>query len=114
LNFNVIGSYENKPIVLDDTCYFIPFETEEEARKVCDLLNSEIGREFFESYIFWDAKRPITVEILRRLNITKLEKFIERTTQKNWEEAFRSMQKDYENQPTDVCIQNSFDFDESR
>lgn len=75
LNFNVVGSYENKPIVLDDTCYFLPFETEDQARKVCDMLNSQTGREFFESYIFWDAKRPITVEILQKLNIAKLEKF---------------------------------------
>lgn len=110
LNFCVVGSYENKPIVLDDTCYFIPFKTENEARKICDLLNSETGREFFESYIFWDAKRPITVEILQKLDIAKLEKFIKKTKQQSWEEAFRSMQKDYENELTEVCIQNSFDF----
>ncbi|MCY7374348.1 MAG: hypothetical protein LH472_00020, partial [Pyrinomonadaceae bacterium] len=75
LKFNVVGSYENKPIVLDDTCYFIPCETESEARKTCLLLNSQTGREFFEAFIFWDAKRPITVEILQKLNISKLEKF---------------------------------------
>jgi methylase of polypeptide subunit release factors len=72
LNFSVIGSHENKPIVLDDTCYFIPFESESEAYKICKLLNSDIGREFFETYIFWDAKRPITVDILQRLNLTKI------------------------------------------
>ena len=75
LKFNVVGSYENKPIVLDDTCYFLPFETEAEANKVCDLLNSKAGQEFLESFIFWDAKRPITTEILQKLNIGKLEKF---------------------------------------
>jgi len=75
LEFNVVGSYENKPIVLDDTCYFLPCESEKEADKICSLLNSKAGREFFEAFIFWDAKRPITVEILQKLNIEKLEKF---------------------------------------
>jgi hypothetical protein len=72
LNFSVVGSHENKPIVLDDTCYFIPFETEEETTQICNLLNSEMGREFFESYIFWDAKRPITVDVLQKLNLSKI------------------------------------------
>lgn len=74
LEFNVVGSYENKPILLDDTCYFIPCQSKNEAEIICDSLNSNLGREFFESYIFWDAKRPITTEILQRLNIGKLSK----------------------------------------
>lgn len=72
LQFNVVGSCENKPILLDDTCYFIPCKSKDEAEKICSLLNSDFGREFFESYIFWDAKRPITTEILQKLNIDKL------------------------------------------
>lgn len=72
LEFNVIGSYEIKPILLDDTCYFIPFETEEKANEICGLLNSKAGQEFFESFIFWDAKRPITVDILQKLSISKI------------------------------------------
>ncbi|MDQ3801764.1 MAG: SAM-dependent methyltransferase [Acidobacteriota bacterium] len=110
LKFNVIGSYEKKPIVLDDTCYFIPFENEKDARKICDLLNSEIGREFFEAYIFWDAKRPITVEILQKLNIAKLCKFVETATRQGRDEAFQSIKRDYENELTKTDIQNSFDF----
>ncbi len=74
IDFKVVGSYENKPIVLDDTCYFIPCKTEKEAKKICSLLNSNIGKEFFEAYIFWDAKRPITVDLLKKINISKLEK----------------------------------------
>ena len=72
LEFNVIGSFENKSIVLDDTCYFLPFETEDEAHKTCNLLNSTAAQEFFKSFIFWDAKRPITADILQKLDITKL------------------------------------------
>lgn len=74
IQFRVIGSYENKPIVLDDTCYFIPCISESEANKYCSLLNSKIAREFLEAYIFLDAKRPITVDVLQKLNLSKLEK----------------------------------------
>jgi hypothetical protein len=59
--------------VLDDTCYFLSFETKEEAEHIADLLNSQTTKEFLESFIFWDAKRPITVDILQRLNLTALE-----------------------------------------
>lgn len=78
IDFNVVGNYENKPIVLDDTCYFIPCQTKKEAEKICKLLNSKIGKEFFEAYIFWDAKRPITIDLLKKLNISKLDKELQK------------------------------------
>lgn len=59
--------------MLDDTCYFLPFQTKEEAERVADLLNSQTAKESLESFIFWDAKRPITVDILQRLNLAALE-----------------------------------------
>ncbi len=110
LEFNVIGSYENKPIVLDDTCYFIPFETEIEAEKVCKLLNSKAGREFFESFIFWDAKRPITVDILQKLDITKLEKYGETKARDGWNKALAELKIDQE-EIVGIDFQNSFDFE---
>ena len=72
LNFVVVGPYENKPTVLDDTCYFIPCQTKDEARFVAGLLNSDPAQQFFSSIIFWDAKRPITIKILRRLDLMAL------------------------------------------
>lgn len=111
LNFNVVGSYQNKPIILDDTCYFIPFKTESEAVKVCNLLNSDIGREFFESYIFWDAKRPITVEILQKLNIEKIEKFNQSELVDGLGEVIQEMKTSYEYEKRKVVAQSSFDFD---
>jgi hypothetical protein len=72
IDFKVVGSYENKSVVLDDTCYFIPCKSELEANKICSLLNSEISKEFFGAYIFWDAKRPITVDVLQKIDISKL------------------------------------------
>jgi hypothetical protein len=73
LSFHIVGNDDGKPTVLDDTCYFLSFETKEEAEHIADLLNSQTTKEFLESFIFWDAKRPITVDILQRLNLTALE-----------------------------------------
>lgn len=71
-SFKVIGSLENKPIVVDDTCYFIPCENEDEANFFCAILNSEIAKRFIKSLVFFDAKRPITIDILRRIDLKKI------------------------------------------
>jgi len=72
LEFCVIAPYQGKPVVLDDTVYQLSCETETEARLLVDLLTSEQATDFLGAFIFWDAKRPITVEILRRLDILAL------------------------------------------
>ena len=63
---------DGKPVLLDDTCYFLPFEDEQEARVVAAILNSHECREFLAALTFTDSKRPITVELLQRLNIRAL------------------------------------------
>jgi len=73
LCFKVVGPHSGKPVMLDDTSYFVPCKTKAEAERIASLLNSRVAREFFEAYIFWDAKRPVTMEILRRLDISALE-----------------------------------------
>jgi hypothetical protein len=70
--FVVIGPVDNKPVLFDDTCYFVPFADESEARVVAEILNSRECAEFLESLTFTDSKRPITVELLQRLNICTL------------------------------------------
>lgn len=72
LEFVAIGPQDHKPVVFDDTCYFLAAENEAEATLLADLLNSEPTREFFATFIFWDAKRPITATILNRLDIWAL------------------------------------------
>jgi hypothetical protein len=72
LEFRVVGPYEGKPVVLDDTCYFVGCGSEPEARFVCSLLSSKPAKEFYASYVFWDAKRPITTDLLRRLDLWRL------------------------------------------
>ncbi|GAC1569477.1 MAG: class I SAM-dependent methyltransferase [Polyangiales bacterium] len=72
LVFYVIGPHEGKPVVLDDTVYFLPCDTRDEAEGLRALLHSESAQTFYRSYIFWDAKRPITAEILQRLDLQRL------------------------------------------
>jgi len=72
LDFTVLGPYEGKPVVLDDTCYFIACRTKKEAFFIAELLNSDIAKDFFSAFIFWDEKRPITVNILKKLDLLTL------------------------------------------
>lgn len=72
LQFTAVGRFEGKPIVLDDTANFIPCRTKREAEALQRLLNSEVCREFYSAFIFWDSKRPITVDVLQRLNLLAL------------------------------------------
>jgi hypothetical protein len=72
LGFAKVGPFEGKPVVFDDTSYFLPCSSRKEADLLCALLNSDTASEFYSSLIFWDAKRPITVGVLSQLNIPAL------------------------------------------
>jgi len=72
LQFTAVGRHAGKPVVLDDTCYFVTCGSREEAQFVASMLNSAPAREFFSATIFWDSKRPITIETLQRLDLSKL------------------------------------------
>ena len=72
LHFVKIGPVNGKPVIFDDTIYFLPCWSEEEASFVQGLLRSREVEAFFDSMIDWDEKRPITAEILKRLSIQKL------------------------------------------
>lgn len=72
LEFSVVGPYQGKPVVFDDTCYFLPFDTPDQARLVESMLRSTTAMDFLLSLIFWDAKRPITADVLKRLDLARL------------------------------------------
>ena len=77
LSFHVICPYEGKPVMLDDTCYFLSFDSFEEAKYVADLFNSPTAQMFLSSLVFWDMKRPVTVDLLNSLDIPTLELFLQ-------------------------------------
>lgn len=70
--FTLLGPIDGKPVVLDDTCYFLPFASEEEATTARDALRSAVAQDFFAARIFWDAKRPVNKAILQQLDLSAL------------------------------------------
>jgi len=72
LNFAAVGPAAGKPCVLDDTSYFLPCDSQEQVECLSALLNSPVAQSFYNAFVFWDSKRPITAEILRRLNLELL------------------------------------------
>ena len=63
-----------KEIMLDDTCYFLSFDNEEEAMMVAIILNSELTKNFLLSIVNIDSKRPYTKKILSRINLRMISK----------------------------------------
>jgi len=74
LDFRTVGRWQGKPIVLDDTSYFVACKSKSEATLVSNLLNSNAARAFYSAFVFWDAKRPVTVAVLRLLDLRALAK----------------------------------------
>lgn len=72
LRFHAIGPIDGKPVVFDDASAFLSLESQVQAEQAARLFNSIPAREFWESLVFWDAKRPITIELLRTLSLQKL------------------------------------------
>lgn len=72
LAFVTVGPVRGKPVVLDDTSYFLPCQTRTQAEYLSSLLNSSVAQSFFQAFVFWDAKRPITADLLRRLDLRRL------------------------------------------
>jgi len=87
LEFEILGPVDRKPVVLDDTVYFLPCETADQAELVGGLLASEPAREFYRAFIFWDNKRPITREVLARLDLLALARELGRGEE--YERVFR-------------------------
>ncbi len=72
--FTIVKPSANKPILLDDTCYFIGFDNFIEAAITAYLLNTSIVQSFIKSIAFRDAKRMITKELLMRINLNEVVK----------------------------------------
>ena len=85
-SFTIIGLYRGKPVVLDDTCYFLGFEKEQSARFVCQLLSSDDAKQFIDSLVFRDDKRPMTASLLNRINFEALAKMMK--THDQYQEVF--------------------------
>lgn len=72
LEFVKVPPLEGRPVVLDDTCYFFSCQSERECHVLHDLVQSEPARGFLSALVFWDAKRPITAQVLNLLDFKAL------------------------------------------
>lgn len=68
----VLPDNNGKPLMLDDTCYFIGFDNLKFARIAHFLLNHEHTQKFLNSITFSDSKRPITKDVLMRIDLNSL------------------------------------------
>jgi hypothetical protein len=72
ISFVIVPPCNERPVMVDDTCYLIPCQSRDEAELLFDLLSSDAALEFINSLVFTDAKRPITIDVLRRLSLVEL------------------------------------------
>ncbi|MDF1865713.1 MAG: hypothetical protein P1U70_12825 [Saprospiraceae bacterium] len=70
-HFTLISPDDTKPIMLDDTCYFIGFDNLKMAQIAHFLVNSDLVQKFLKSIIFSDAKRAINKDTLMRIDFSK-------------------------------------------
>ena len=79
-HFCLVKPQGGKSVMLDDTCYFIGFDTLEQAEYVWKLLNTDIVADFLKSISFKDSKRMITKDILMRIDLIKVAQLRGETT----------------------------------
>ncbi len=77
-HFTLILPQNEKPVMLDDTCYLIGFDKIEFAVYSLILLNSETAVKFLQSVTFADAKRTFTKDVLMRIDLLELASTIDK------------------------------------
>ena len=70
--FSLISPFDNRPVMLDDTSYYLSFDDYNEAIFTWILLNSQQVKNFLLSISFLESKRPFNKGILMRIKIQKL------------------------------------------
>ena len=85
--FRAIGPTEGRPVMLDDTSYFVPCRSPEQAVLLSGLLNDPACLELIRSIIFIDSKRPVTKKLLQRIDLLALLKRSDRCSLLNRSEA---------------------------
>ncbi len=93
ISFVVVPPCDERPVMVDDTCYFIPCQSREEAELLFELLSSTAAKEFLSSLVFADSKRPITTDVLRRLSFVELARDLGRLDELQWLVRSKSVSK---------------------
>ncbi|HNX43201.1 MAG TPA: SAM-dependent methyltransferase [Bacteroidales bacterium] len=91
-HFTLVLPQNGRPVMLDDTCYFIGFDKIEFAVYTILLLNYYKTEEFLKSITFSDAKRVFTKDVLMRLDLLSISRSI---PQKEIEEQIDHLNEKY-------------------
>ncbi len=75
-HFTLVLPQNEKPVMLDDTCYLIGFDKIDFAVYSLILLNSKKAMQFLKSITFADAKRTFTKDVLMRIDLLEMTKTI--------------------------------------
>ena len=98
--FSVLYSDDGKPVMTDDTSYFICFDKFDTAYIAMLILNSEKVQKFLTNLVFLDDKRPYTKKILGRIDFSKIVKVLTinelSETEKNLKLSMRVNNKMYD------------------
>lgn len=69
IKFKIVGPVNGKPVMFDDTVYFIGFDCREDAFRYYEILCTPSYQNFIRSMVFLDDMRPVKTEILNRINL---------------------------------------------
>ena len=72
IKFILASQLDEKPIMVDDTCYQLDFDNLEEANNILSAINSKEITHLLQSLVFKDAKRVVTKSLLMRLDLVQL------------------------------------------
>ncbi|MDJ0725368.1 MAG: N-6 DNA methylase [Prochloraceae cyanobacterium] len=98
--FRAIGLVKGRPVMLDDTCYFIACFSPEQVAFITSLLNHPVCLNFIYSCFFDDAKRPITKKLLKRIDLKAILENIEiQSLLSQAEIEFESLHADLRSKP---------------
>lgn len=71
IKFVLVSQFHGKPVMVDDTCYQLDFDSPEDATAILNALNSTEIQSLLQSLVFKDAKRVVTKSLLMRLDLAK-------------------------------------------
>ncbi|MFV0554236.1 MAG: hypothetical protein ACK5LR_05975 [Mangrovibacterium sp.] len=71
-HFTLVLPNEDKPLMLDDTCYFISFDNRIEAEIAHYLLNAALVQNLLRAITFSDSKRAVNKEVLMRIDLRRV------------------------------------------
>lgn len=67
--FRLVPPQAGRPVILDDTCYLLPFDDGPSAAITTALLRSRATSDLLQALTFPDSKRPVTKRLLQRIDL---------------------------------------------